>query len=263
VIILDRIVEDNPTVTDLILWSDSCVPQNRNKVMSTALKLFLESHPLVETITQKYCEPGHSEVQEVDNLHSILERVMAPNEVYSPVGLMRILCASPRNKPMKIVQLRKRDFKDYHSIADNFKFDVVPYSRVKSLNYARDALMKIKYKLKFDNETWDDVSIQPICRTRAQQEESKNKKVLTMPTKLTKVQKLSAEKLADIRSMFPFMPEIGRLCMQSMIKNAEEIDPVTTVSTHSVTTVSTHKKNTRAKGPHTKTAPKKKAHRTK
>jgi hypothetical protein len=78
-VILDRIAEDNPTVGEFILWSDSCVPQNRNKVMTTAVKLFIEKHPTINTVTQKFCEPGHSELQEINNVHSQLEKTMLVN----------------------------------------------------------------------------------------------------------------------------------------------------------------------------------------
>jgi len=74
-IILGHTLTDNPALTDITLWSDSCVPQNRNKIMATALMLFLKTSSL-ESITQKFCEPGHSEVQEVDNLHSQIDRVI-------------------------------------------------------------------------------------------------------------------------------------------------------------------------------------------
>ena len=66
--ILERLIEDRPEIRDLILWSDSCMPQNRNKVMSYALMLFLRNNTGLNSIVQKYCEPGHNEIQEVDNL---------------------------------------------------------------------------------------------------------------------------------------------------------------------------------------------------
>jgi len=225
VVILDRITQDNPGVKDIILWSDSCIPQNRNKVMTTAIKLFLDSHPSVQTITQKYCEPGHSEVQEIDNLHSQLEQVMAVNEVYSPIGLMRILCNSPRKKPIKIVQLRKTDMKDYHAVSNNFKFDVVPYSRVKALHYSRDALMSVNYRVKFDTENWNETNLQPIFRTRGQQDIGPAMK-LTMPKNVTKLQNLTKEKVADICCMFAFMPEVDRDYMQSIIRNESTSEKV-------------------------------------
>ncbi len=57
VAMLDSILKDNPEVTDFVLWSDSCVPQNRNKVMSSAMQLFPLNHPNLTSITQKFCKP--------------------------------------------------------------------------------------------------------------------------------------------------------------------------------------------------------------
>ena len=35
----------------------------------------MKHHPEVLSIMHKFCEPGHSTIQEVDNLHSQIERV--------------------------------------------------------------------------------------------------------------------------------------------------------------------------------------------
>ncbi|GFO01265.1 DNA repair protein rhp54 [Plakobranchus ocellatus] len=64
--ILRQIMVDHPDTRELILWSDSCVCQNRNSVMTLALSLFLQDYPNLEAITQKFCEAGHSNIQEVD-----------------------------------------------------------------------------------------------------------------------------------------------------------------------------------------------------
>ena len=40
--ILRKIVEDNPAATDLICWSDSCVPQNRNSHFSDNIRIFIQ-----------------------------------------------------------------------------------------------------------------------------------------------------------------------------------------------------------------------------
>ena len=76
--LLDAIVKENsddPRISHLTLWSDSCVPQNRNSIFSTAVKLFLKDHPQVLTIEHKFSQPGHSSIQEFDNLHSQIEHV--------------------------------------------------------------------------------------------------------------------------------------------------------------------------------------------
>ena len=127
VVILDRMVQDNPGITSVTPWSDLHVPQNRNKVMSTALMFFLKRTPSLQSITQKFCEPGHSKVQKIDNLHSQTDRVAQLSEIYSHVGLVRLLSRTPRQKPLKLVQLRKADMTDYHSEANTFQFSGIPF----------------------------------------------------------------------------------------------------------------------------------------
>lgn len=72
--ILSKICLDYSNANDLILWSDSCVPQNRNSVISFAISSFLVNNSFVQTITLKYSTPGHSCIQEVDNIHSNIEK---------------------------------------------------------------------------------------------------------------------------------------------------------------------------------------------
>ena len=70
---LNYIVDLNPAITKITLWSDACIAQNKNSAMSLALIKFLEAHQ-VEQIIQKFGTPGHSPVQEVDSIHSLIEK---------------------------------------------------------------------------------------------------------------------------------------------------------------------------------------------
>ncbi|XP_067936947.1 uncharacterized protein [Watersipora subatra] len=42
--ILEKAMSDHPSIQNIILWSDSCVQQNRNSVMSYALQHFVQNH---------------------------------------------------------------------------------------------------------------------------------------------------------------------------------------------------------------------------
>ena len=53
VTILHAINEAHPEIKAYTLWSDACVPQNKNSVMSAALMKFLQDHN-VDSITQKF-----------------------------------------------------------------------------------------------------------------------------------------------------------------------------------------------------------------
>jgi len=53
VAILEKIIVQNPDIVKITLWSDACVPQNKNSVMSFALLTFLSSHANIQEIVQK------------------------------------------------------------------------------------------------------------------------------------------------------------------------------------------------------------------
>ena len=153
--ISEAVVEENsedPRLKNITLWSDSCVPQNRNSFFSTAIKLLFKNHPNIVSIEHKYCEPGHSTIQEVDNLHSQIEAVCRHSEIYSPVGLLQMLKKGHRSKPLKIIQMRSQDFKDFGSIARRGKYDRVPFTKVKSLLYKKVEPKILCYKTNFSEE---------------------------------------------------------------------------------------------------------------
>jgi len=224
VVILEKVLADHPAVHDFILWSDSCVPQNRNKIMTTAIKLFMHDHPSVKTIVQKFCEPGHSEVQEIDNLHSQLETALGNAEIYSPLGLVRILKRCPRNKPIKLQQLRKEDMKDFQSIADKFKFDVIPYTKVKTLQYSALEPMNIKYKTSFSSNVWSEETLQQkqnktkIIRNKKNHHLGEQNNLFSVPCTIAKVLTLSVEKMKDLSSMLAFMPPQDKAYMELLCK---------------------------------------------
>ncbi|CAC5374170.1 ALOX5 [Mytilus coruscus] len=72
--ILRTIIVEHPNIDKICLWSNSCVPQNKNSSMVTALKILLFEHPKLQVIEHKFCSPGHSSIQEVDNIHSNIEK---------------------------------------------------------------------------------------------------------------------------------------------------------------------------------------------
>ena len=120
--VLEKVVEADPGVKHITTWSDSCVPQNKNSVMSFAIFDFLRHFPSVESMIMKFSVPGHSCVQEVDNMHSQTENHTRASEFFSPLSLMRILKGVHRRKPYGIIQMKESDFKDYQSCASLFQY---------------------------------------------------------------------------------------------------------------------------------------------
>ena len=54
--IIKTVVKDIPYISKIILWSDGCVPQNKNSIMSLALLNFLKSEDCdnIKIIEQKF-----------------------------------------------------------------------------------------------------------------------------------------------------------------------------------------------------------------
>ena len=124
--ILREIVDDVPGITHLTLRSDSCVPQNCNSIMSLALKRFLIEHPTLCIIMQKFCARGHSSIQEVDNIHSHIEKALQVAEIYSPISLLRLML-NVRPNSSRVIQLKPENFVNYQKAAGYLSFSDVPY----------------------------------------------------------------------------------------------------------------------------------------
>lgn len=70
------------------LWSDACEPENKNSIMALALQTFLKENPYVHGVIRRFSEPGHGVVQEVDSIHSNIERWLKLSEIFSPLSLI-------------------------------------------------------------------------------------------------------------------------------------------------------------------------------
>ena len=58
--ILNKVYADHPNVIELICWSDSCVPQNRNSHVSQTILEYLSKQSKINVVTMKYSLAGHS-----------------------------------------------------------------------------------------------------------------------------------------------------------------------------------------------------------
>lgn len=209
--IFKRVCKDFPQAQDFITWSDSCVPQNRNKMMAFAVQHFLQNQAIVKTVTMKYCTPGHSAIQEVDNLHSQIEKIKRRVEYYSPVSLLRSVLLKV-NPNMTVMQMPANCFNEYSYLCSNLNYSAVPFSRVTMLQFDRSACIEIAYRCDFDEE----IITATISRKRISSRKCADLSpfghsvagefMRKLPT-MKKPASLSAEKIKDLKSMMPFIPQ--------------------------------------------------------
>jgi hypothetical protein len=205
--ILHEINSVHPGIKNYILWSDACVPQNRNSIMTFALKTFMNTHN-IHSITQKFGCPGHSAIQEVDNAHSNIEKALKCSEVFSPVSLVRVLKSidARRKGPFKVIQMRPPHFYDYQKVTNTLNFGSVPYTKVKCLKYSRNDKMGISFKLSFTEQEFGHGVILTGSATR------NARQCLSLPIPLPvsshKKPVISSLKKKDLTSMLKYMSQI-------------------------------------------------------
>ena len=136
---LNQVYKDLPNIDKFLLWFDSCVPQNRNSQMSAALREFLIDHPNIEIIEQKYCKPGHSSIQECDNIHCQIEKSLHSAEIFSPPELVKAMLNVNQCKPFFVYQMQKKDIKNFSKTACLMNYKKVPYFNVITLVYRSNA----------------------------------------------------------------------------------------------------------------------------
>lgn len=229
-------VEDNPDVTKIILSADSCVPQNRNSILSYAIQNFLSSDQCrkVEVIEHKYSEPGHGNLQEIDCAHSCIKRYVRDIEIWSPLHLVRILVNMPTTwkYKFKVLQKRPRDFMDRQKAASDLNYQCLPYTKIKHIIYKRYNLANLKYRLSFEGE-FTEVKIVP------KDEKTRNKKKQSLGIKWNVQQlqeinlRISDEKKKALKEMLLQMPEIEREFYNSILSKTKPLSAKKVHTSHS------------------------------
>ena len=103
--ILNKIASDEPHINNIICWSNSCVPQNRNSHILQAILEFLE-----------YSLAGYSCVQKVDYMHKQIEHAMQVSEFYSPISFLRMLFKVNRKKALSSNSDEQKQFQGFSQL---------------------------------------------------------------------------------------------------------------------------------------------------
>ncbi|KAF4517660.1 hypothetical protein B566_EDAN002892 [Ephemera danica] len=78
---IEECLQENPKITEIIIWTDNCCHQNKNVLLSNVLLYLAMKYNIV--ITQKYFVIGHSQ-NEADSAHSCIERCVKKRRIYTP-----------------------------------------------------------------------------------------------------------------------------------------------------------------------------------
>ena len=222
--IISKAAQDHPNVKELVCWSDSCVPQNRNSHISQAILEYLDRQNQITMITMKYSIAGQSCVKEVDNMHQQIEVAMRVSEFYSPVSFLRILLKVNRSRPYRVIQMSSDDFKDFQNSSKMLKYSEVPYTKVLQLRFTKDNPNPhaVRYKLSHSDS---DFQVACIGKKGRQSRKSSNTHPVQVAETDSKMlisrkqrshKELPQLKMADLKSMLNLMPIVDRQYYNSL-----------------------------------------------
>ena len=140
---------------NLIMYSDNCCAQNKNRYFVIILWYCLQKFKMV-SITQKYLEKGHT-FNEGDSIHSTVERASKYCKIYTTAQwAARVRSARP-TKPYNVNELNLQDFFDFKELAEKFRnFDQntegekVYWNSIRTLSFRSDAPDQFNCQTEFD-----------------------------------------------------------------------------------------------------------------
>jgi hypothetical protein len=145
VAILNEILSKYNSIENLTLWSDSCIGQNKNSLITYALTHLIKNYPNLKEVILKFSVPGHGCVQEVDNIHSLIEKSFRNEEIFSLEKVCDLIKNAKRKNPLTVIELKKDDFKDYQTCAKLFNYKSIPFTKIFQLKITQN-LFEIEFR---------------------------------------------------------------------------------------------------------------------
>lgn len=142
-----------PKQKPIIIFSDGCTYQNRNAILANALLNFSAKHNI--GITQKFLEPGHTQM-ECDSVHSAIERKLTNREIHLPSDYVSATKEARASSPYETIfvdHLFVKNYADastwvYKSIRPGRKAGDPTVTDIRAILYDKE----LKVKLHFDQE---------------------------------------------------------------------------------------------------------------
>ena len=99
------------TTTSVILYSDTCSGQNRNKIVAAALRFAVDSIPNIKSTDQKFLESGYTHM-ECDSMHSAIERAKKFTTINIPEEWNLVMQLARKSKPYTVIPLTHESILD-------------------------------------------------------------------------------------------------------------------------------------------------------
>ncbi|XP_053386206.1 uncharacterized protein LOC128550688 [Mercenaria mercenaria] len=143
----------------VVLYSDACDGQNRNKIIASCLLHFVNTIPNIKIIDHKFLESGHTQM-EVDSMHAAVEFAKKKTMIFVLSQWDTVIHMARRKKPYKVLPLKYTDIIDFKQFQSNStkvqkKSETgtkVLWSKMKWLRYTKEEPDVCFFKYDFDDE---------------------------------------------------------------------------------------------------------------
>ena len=164
-------------VKHVILYSDTCGGQNRNKYVLSVLLLCLKQCPWLEIIDQKFLESGHSQM-EVDSVHARIEKTKKSLNISHPSEWDIVFQMARKSNPYNVCPLTFSDIIDAKKLSKQALINVNVDNngdKVKWLNPYGDNIkwlrvcqgtLEVQFKYDFDQPFLTTNLTKRSCRSK-------------------------------------------------------------------------------------------------
>ena len=155
-----------PTVKHVVLYSDSCSGQNRNKYIASALLQIVRDSPIINVIEQKFLETGHTQM-ECDSMHSAIEHAKKATKIFVPSQWDTVIHMARYSKPYIVVPMKYYAFYDLRKVdfvqSFNFQLDMkgqkISWLKIKMLKVEKAKPDEIQIKYSYEDEEGHTLSL--------------------------------------------------------------------------------------------------------
>lgn len=148
-----------PKRKNLVMWSDNCIGQNKNKIILMLL-IYLVSNGIYETVEQKFVVSGHSYLT-CDRDFAQIEKRKRVVKNYTPENIGKMIAEARHQKPFNVLHMQRNDFKDFQSMADEYlNTTKLQISQVAWIKIEHGQATSVKTKKTFsDVEEWTTCNV--------------------------------------------------------------------------------------------------------
>jgi hypothetical protein len=220
--------KDHQGVKNIVLYSDTCGGQNRNRLMCTSFACFLNMATNIVSIEQKFFESGHSQC-ECDNMHSCIERRLRNRTIYLPSQFYQLMKRTSHVKPYYVYELSHSDIMNFESVNVQC-MKATAFNGIQTIHHIMYTKHEGSIKISFSEEIGGNLKERSYLR--------KNAQLLNMiPLAYNDRRKIDLQKKNDLLRLCKFLPPDSSAFYQDLpvsAENPQDNSDVTNVPSDSI-----------------------------